>query len=189
MATGKIIVITAPSGSGKTTLVKRLLANCPQLAFSISACTRQPRPGEVHGKDYYYYTEAEFKQLILEDAFIEWEMVYTGKYYGTLKSELQRIWDNGQSPLVDIDVQGALAIKNKFPGISRTIFIEAPSIDELRKRLIARGTETPQTLEERIDKAEHELKFAAQFERIIINDDLDKATKELIQVIEDFTGC
>ncbi|PQJ12791.1 guanylate kinase [Flavipsychrobacter stenotrophus] len=189
MATGKIIVITAPSGSGKTTLVKRLLASCPQLAFSISACTRTPRPGEVHGKDYYYYTEAEFKQLILEDAFIEWEMVYTGKYYGTLKTELQRIWDNGQSPLVDIDVQGALAIKKKFPGITRTIFIEAPSIEELRKRLIARGTETEHTLEERITKAEEELKFAPQFERIIINENLDTATTELMQVIEDFTGC
>ncbi len=189
LATGKIIVITAPSGSGKTTLVKRLLTSCNHLAFSISACTRQPRAGEVHGKDYYFYSEDEFKQLIAEDAFIEWEMVYTGKYYGTLKSELQRIWDNGQSPLVDIDVQGALAIKSKFPEIARTIFIEAPSIEELRKRLISRGTETPQTLEERIEKAEDELKYAPKFEKIIINENLDRATQELIDVVDEFTTC
>lgn len=189
MSTGKLIVIAAPSGSGKTTLVKRLLAACPHLSFSISACTRSPRPGEVHGKDYYFYSEAEFKQLIEEDAFIEWEMVYTGKYYGTLKSELQRIWDKGHSPLIDIDVQGALAIKNKFPDIAKTIFIEAPSIDELRKRLNARGTETPETLEERVSKAQHELTFAPQFERIVINENLEDATAELMKIVEEFTGC
>lgn len=189
LSTGKIIVIAAPSGSGKTTLVKRLLADCKHLSFSISACTRQPRPGEVHGKDYYFYSEPDFKQLIAEDAFIEWEMVYTGKYYGTLKSELQRIWDSGHSPLIDIDVQGALAIKKKFPEIARTIFIEAPSIEELRKRLSARGTETPQTLEERVAKAEEELTFASQFEKIVINTDLDEATAELMKIVEEFTGC
>lgn len=135
MEHGKIIIITAPSGSGKTTLVKTLLSDCPALAFSISACTRQPRVGELHGKDYYYYTEAEFQQLIAQDAFIEWEMVYTGKYYGTLKSEFERIWRLERYPLVDIDVQGALAISNKFPDSSVSIFIKAPSIDELRRRL------------------------------------------------------
>ena len=188
MATGKIIVITAPSGSGKTTLVKRLLASCPHLKFSISACTRQPRPGEVHGKDYYFYSEEEFKKLIDEDAFIEWEMVYTGKYYGTLKSELQRIWTEGNSPLVDIDVQGALAINNKFPDITLTIFIEAPSIEVLRERLKLRGTETDNSLEERITKAEHELTFAHHFHCIIINEDLEKATNELIDVVDEFIG-
>lgn len=189
MSTGKIIVIAAPSGSGKTTLVKRLLAECPRLAFSISACTRQPRDGETHGKDYYFYSEPEFRQLIDEDAFVEWEMVYTGKYYGTLKSELQRIWDSGRSPLIDIDVQGALAIKNKYPDIALTIFIEAPSIEELRKRLVARGTETDHSLEERVSKAEHELTFAPQFERIVINENLDDATRELMQIVEEYTGC
>jgi guanylate kinase len=186
LATGKIIIITAPSGSGKTTLVKRLLENCHALSFSISACTRQPRPGEVHGKDYYFYTEAEFKQLIDEDAFIEWEMVYTGKYYGTLRSELQRIWDAGHSPLVDIDVQGALAISDKYKSISRTIFIQAPSIDELRTRLILRGTETEHTLEERISKALVELSFAPRFDKIIVNDDLKTATDDLITLVEEF---
>ena len=169
--------------------MKRLLDSCPHLAFSISACTRKPRPGEQHGKDYYYYEEADFKRLIAEDAFIEWEMVYTGKYYGTLKSELQRIWDEGRSPLVDIDVQGALAIKEKYKNICETIFIEAPSLAVLRERLIKRGTETETTLEERITKAAHELTFAAKFDRIIINEHLDIATKELITVVENFTGC
>lgn len=189
LATGKIIVITAPSGSGKTTLVKRLLSACGQLAFSISACTRMPRPGEQHGKDYYFYDEHEFKQLIDQDAFIEWEMVYTGKYYGTLKDELQRIWDAGKSPLVDIDVQGALAIRDKYPDICKTIFIEAPSLDVLRQRLSGRGTETEQALEERITKAAYELTFAAQFDTVIINDNLDTATAELIGAVERFTGC
>lgn len=186
MAPEKIIIITAPSGSGKTTLVKRLLAAYPKLAFSISACTRTPRPGETHGKDYYFFTEDEFQQHIAEDAFVEWEMVYTGKYYGTLKSEVMRIWKNDQFPLVDIDVKGALAIQQKYPATSLSLFIEAPSLDILRQRLIARGTETPQTLEERIEKAKDELTYAPQFDRIIINEDLDTATQELVKVVEDF---
>ena len=185
----KIVVITAPSGSGKTTLVKRLLAACPHLAFSISACTRKPRQGEEHAKDYYFYEEAEFKQLIEEDAFIEWEMVYTGKYYGTLKSEMDRIWDAGKCPLVDIDVQGALAIRDKYPNIALTIFIEAPSLEVLRERLKIRGTETDHSLEERVSKAALELTFAPQFDRIIINEDLNKAAAELTYVVEKFVGC
>ncbi|XZF14694.1 guanylate kinase [Chitinophagaceae bacterium MMS25-I14] len=185
----KIIIITAPSGSGKTTLVKRLLAAYPRLAFSISACTRHPRPGEVHGKDYYFYEEQAFQQLIEQDAFVEWEMVYTGKYYGTLKSEVERIWQNGQFPLVDIDVNGALAIHDKYPRTSLSIFIEAPSLEVLRERLEKRGTETPKTLEERIDKARFELTFADRFDRIIVNDDLDKATAELVKVVEDFLNA
>lgn len=182
----KIIIITAPSGSGKTTLVKRLLNAYPLLGFSISACTRQPRPGEEHGKDYYFYSEEDFKQIIEEDAFIEWEMVYTGKYYGTLKKEMHRIWEDGRYPLVDIDVKGALAIQDKYPTTSLSIFIQAPSIDELRRRLVARGTENAQTLEERINKAEYELSFAPQFHKIIINDDLEKATQELVDAVAGF---
>lgn len=185
-SSNKIIIITAPSGSGKTTLVKRLLQSCPELAFSISACTRSPRNGEQHGRDYYFYDAETFKRMIDENAFVEWEMVYTGKYYGTLKSELQRIWDEGKAPLVDIDVQGALAIKNVFPDTSISIFIEAPSLEVLRERLIKRGTETEQTLEERVSKAAYELTFANQFNKIIINDDLDKATVELTTVVEQF---
>ena len=170
-------------------MVKRLLAACPHLAFSISACTRKPRPGEMHAKDYYFYEEAEFQKLIEEDAFVEWEMVYTGKYYGTLKSEMERIWNEGKCPLIDIDVQGALAVRKKFPDISMTIFIEAPSIEILRERLRSRGTETEHSLEERVNKAKVELTFAPRFDRIIINENLDIATAELRDVVEKFTGC
>ncbi len=182
----KIIIITAPSGSGKTTIVKQLLQRSPDLAFSISACTRSPRPGEVHGKDYYFLTEADFKQKIEEDAFVEWEMVYTGKYYGTLKSEVDRIWKDDKAPLVDIDVLGALNIKSQFTDKAIALFIKAPSIEELRARLTARGTETPQTLQERLDKAAYELSFADRFDRIIVNDNLEKAIEETLQVIRDF---
>jgi guanylate kinase len=169
--------------------VKRLLASCGHLEFSISACTRQPRAGEQHGRDYYFYEEAEFRKLIDEDAFVEWEMVYTGKYYGTLQAELQRIWDEGRVPLVDIDVKGALAIRDKYPDDCVTIFIEAPSLEALRERLLKRGTETPQSLEERISKAEHELEFAPQFDHIIVNEYLDKAEEDLQRVVNDFAGC
>ncbi|GAA4468564.1 guanylate kinase [Nemorincola caseinilytica] len=182
----KIIIITAPSGSGKTTLVKRLLAATGELSFSISACTRSPRQGEVHGVDYYFFSEDRFKQLIDEDAFVEWEMVYAGKYYGTLKTEMQRIWETGKYPIVDIDVRGALTVMNKYRGHCLTIFIKTPSIDELRRRLAARGTETPQTLEERVIKAEDELTFIHEFDKVIVNDDLDTAATELIQVVKEF---
>ena len=134
MSAGKIIIITAPSGSGKTTLVKKLLQACPQLSFSVSACTRQPRNGEEHGRDYYFYGEDAFKRMIEEEAFVEWEMVYTGKYYGTMKSELARIWDAGKTPLVDIDVKGAIAMQDAYPDASLSIFIQAPSIEVLRQQ-------------------------------------------------------
>lgn len=143
----------------------------------------------MHARDYYFYEEDEFKKLIDEDAFVEWEMVYTGKYYGTLKSEMERIWSAGKCPLVDIDVQGALAIRKKYPDISLTIFIEAPSIEVLRERLKTRGTETEHSLEERVNKAVLELTFAPQFDRIIINENLDIATQELRKVVENFAGC
>ena len=152
----------------------------------MSACTRTPRPGEIHGKDYYFYTDEEFKQLIDKESFIEWEMVYTGKYYGTLKSEVERIWQSGHHPLVDIDVQGALAIQSKYPDNSITLFIQAPSLEELRKRLELRGTETAHTLDERVSKATLELSFAPQFDKIVINDNLDEATTELVDIVREF---
>lgn len=186
MTHGKIIIITAPSGSGKTTLVRLLLAACPELAFSVSACTRQPRQGEQHGRDYYFFDEPQFRELIEAGAFVEWEMVYTGKYYGTLKAELGRIWGEGRYPLVDIDVMGALAIQEQYPDDSLTLFIQAPSLDVLRERLQRRGTETPESLEERVSKAGFELSFAPQFDRIIINDDIEIATAELTQAVKDF---
>lgn len=186
MVPNRIIIITAPSGSGKTTLVKRLLQAMPNLAFSISACTRSPRTGELDGRDYYFLTEPEFKSRIDSDEFVEWEMVYTGKYYGTLRSELQRIWDEGRTPLVDIDVKGALAIQEQYPDTSLSIFIKAPSLEILRDRLIARGTESAQMLEERLSKAEYELMAAPEFDRIIVNDNLEKATQDLMQLTQDF---
>ena len=186
MTQKKIIIITAPSGSGKTTLVKRLLAASPALAFSVSACTRSPRTGELDGRDYYFLTEPEFKRRIDEDAFVEWEMVYTGKYYGTLKDELARLWADGRTPLVDIDVKGALAIQEQYPEDSLSIFIKAPSLEVLRERLIMRGTESPQMLEERLAKAEYELMDAGEFNLVIVNDDLLQATDELVRATNGF---
>lgn len=182
----KIIIITAPSGSGKTTIVKQLLQRSPLLGFSISACTRSPRPGEVNGRDYHFLSEETFKQKIEEGGFVEWEMVYTGKYYGTLKSEVLRIWDEGKAPLVDIDVLGALNIKSQYGEDALSLFIKAPSIEELQRRLEARGTESPQSLHERLDKAAYELSFADQFDHIVVNDNLEKAIAETLALIEGF---
>lgn len=188
MTAKKIIIVTAPSGAGKTTIVKMLLEAMPQLAFSISAATRQARENEVHGKDYYFLSSEEFHQKIDEHAFAEYEMVYAGKYYGTLKSELERIWSNDQYPLVDIDVKGALSIQEKYHGRALTIFIKPPSEDALRQRLSGRGSETQASLEERLGKARYELSFAHQFDYIVVNDELDRAYAEVKQLIEDFLG-
>ena len=145
-----------------------------------------PRTGELDGRDYYFLSESEFKRRIDENAFVEWEMVYTGKYYGTLKEELQRIWNDGATPLVDIDVKGALAIKEQYPENALSIFIKAPSLDILRERLIQRGTEIPQMLEERVSKAEYELLFADEFDMVIVNDDLEAATEALYDAANSF---
>ncbi|HET8572696.1 MAG TPA: guanylate kinase [Edaphocola sp.] len=187
--TRKIIIITAPSGSGKTTLVKDLLERLPRLAFSISACTRSPRAGEIDGRDYYFLSLADFEEKLAKGEFLESEMVYPGKYYGTLKSELNRIWENGQFPLVDIDVKGALRIKRQFQGESLSIFIKAPSIETLEQRLRHRGTETEDTLLERLKKADYELSFAPEFDYLLVNDDLGQAKEELYRRIEHFIGC
>lgn len=179
----KIIVITAPSGSGKTTLVKQLMLQFPQLSFSVSACTRSARAGEIEGQDYYFLTLETFKGLLKQDAFIEWEMVYEGKYYGTLRTELDRIWNEEKVPLVDIDVKGALSVQSKYPEITTTIFIKAPSLEILRERLQNRGTETEATLKERVDKAAYELEFAPQFDHILVNDHLETAVTELANIV------
>ena len=156
------------------------------MEFSVSACTRAPRAEEVHGRDYYFFELDEFKKLINEEAFVEWEMVYEGKYYGTLKAELERIWQSGKYPLVDIDVMGALAIQDTYPDTSLTIFVQAPSLSILEERLRNRGTETRQSLDERLSKASLELGFVANFDIVLINDDLDIATQELVQICSDF---
>ncbi|WP_291910726.1 guanylate kinase [Chitinophaga sp. CB10] len=182
----KIIIVTAPSGAGKTTIVKKLLAEMPQLAFSISAATREARANEVHGRDYYFMTTDEFHRKIDENAFAEYEMVYAGKYYGTLKSELERIWSNEQVPMVDIDVKGALSIKEKYHQEALTIFIQPPSIDALRERLSERGTETQASLDERLAKARYELSFSHEFDKIVVNDILERAYEEVKNLVKDF---
>ncbi len=182
----KIIIITAPSGSGKSTLTKRLMDAFPQLAFSVSACTRAPRVGEIDGQDYHFLTVEHFQKSIELNEFIEWEMVYEGKYYGTLKTELNRIWDQNKTPLVDIDVKGALNVQQQYRSNALSVFIQAPSVAILKQRLEKRGTETPETLAERIDKAEFELSFAAQFDHILVNDDLEQASVALIEMVGNY---
>lgn len=183
----KVIIIAAPSGAGKTSVTRHLLKTFPnQVAFSISAATRRPRNNEKHNIDYYFITVEEFQQRIQEEDFVEWEMVYEGKYYGTLKSELKRIWSLGMAPLLDVDVQGGIHIQEQFHDSSLSLFIEPPSIEELRKRLESRGTETPESLEARISKASYEISFKNQFNRIILNDTLENACKEAEQAVRDF---
>jgi guanylate kinase len=183
----KLIIIAAPSGSGKTSVTRHLLNALPdQLVFSISATSRPPRYYEKNMVDYYFITTEEFKKAIQLDEFVEWEMVYEGKYYGTLKSELQRIWEQDKAPLLDVDVQGGIHIQQLYPEICLSLFIEPPSIEELKRRLEARGTETPESLKARINKASTELTFKHQFNRIIVNDNLERACKEAEEIVREF---
>jgi guanylate kinase len=182
----KIILITAPSGSGKTSIVKYLMKKFPSLAFSVSATTRPPRDNEKDGKDYYFLSEADFKQKMKNKDFLEWEMVYEGKYYGTLKSEMSRIWEEGKVPVLDIDVQGAIHVQQQYPVNTMTLFIQAPSLAELKRRLQSRGSETEETLKDRLSKSVYEMSFKDQFENIIINDNFDEACKGAEKVIHSF---
>lgn len=182
----KIIIITAPSGAGKTSITKQLMKHFPQLAFSISAATRAKRKHEQDGVDYHFMSVEEFQQKIHENAFMEWEMVYEGNYYGTLKSEMERIWSNGQIPVLDIDVKGAIHVQDLYPKQILTIFIEPPSIDELKRRLESRGTETADSLQARISKASYEISFKHSFQHVIVNDDLPKAVAEAIRITGEF---
>ncbi|HWR34015.1 MAG TPA: guanylate kinase [Chitinophagaceae bacterium] len=175
----KIIIIAAPSGAGKTSVTKHLLKSFPaQLLFSISCATRPPRNHEKHGVDYYFISADEFRRRIENHEFAEWEIVYHDKYYGTLKSELERIWKQHKAPLLDVDVKGGINIQEQYPLQSLSVFIEPPSIEELERRLKARGTETPESLKARIEKASYEMTFKNRFDRIIINDKLVDACKE-----------
>ncbi|MBC7848801.1 MAG: guanylate kinase [Chitinophagaceae bacterium] len=184
----KLIIITAPSGAGKTSITRHLLSHFHHLAFSISAATRERRQHEVEGRDYYFMSSAEFHQKIQSNEFVEWEMVYEGKYYGTLKSELQRIWENGQVPVLDIDVKGAIHVQEQYPNSSLSIFIEPPTVDELQRRLLSRGTETTETLQARVNKAAYELSFKHHFNKIIVNDNLQNACAQAENIIKEFTG-
>jgi guanylate kinase len=181
-----LIIITAPSGAGKTSITRYLLQHFPQLAFSVSAATRPQRQDEVNGVDYYFMTLEEFQYKIQNQEFVEWEMVYEGRYYGTLKSELQRLRTNQKIPILDIDVKGAIHVQELYPEQSLSIFVQPPSIEELKRRLLFRATESAEVLQDRLNKAAYEISFRHHFNKIIINDNLQKACEESREVISDW---
>ncbi len=183
---GRIIIFSAPSGSGKTTIVRKLLENDSRFAFSISAATRPPRPGEIHGVDYYFLSPQEFQERIQSNQFVEWEEVYPGKYYGTLQSEIDRIWAEGKHVLFDVDVQGGLNLKNYFQDHALGIFVAPPSLEVLEQRLRNRDADSESSIRERVMKASQELGFQDQFDHVIINSELDKTMESIHKLIADF---
>ena len=183
---GKLIIFSAPSGSGKTTIVRSFLEKDYNLEFSISACSREKRHNETDGKDYYFLTVDEFKRKIENNEFIEWEEVYKNQFYGTLRSELDRIWENNKNVIFDIDVVGGLNIKKQYPEKSLAIFVKPPSIEELEKRLKSRSTDNNEQIEKRICKAEQELSYSNQFDVVVINDNLEDAILNVEKHIEKF---
>lgn len=182
----KVIILSAPSGSGKTTIVTHLLKKFPRLSFSISATTRPIRGKEVHGKDYFFLTVDEFRSKIENQELLEWEEVYTGRYYGTLKAELDRIWNAGGVVVFDVDVKGGINIKKLLGSKALSIFVMPPSIEELRKRLEARKTDSTEDIEARIQLAEKEMAYAPYFDKIVINDKLENAIAETDRLVEDW---
>lgn len=183
---GKCIIFSAPSGAGKTTIVHHLLEQDLGLEFSISACSRDPRPNEVDGKDYHFLGIDEFKNRIQNDAFVEWEEVYTNNFYGTLKSEIERIWALGKAVIFDVDVIGGLNLKKQFQDQAFAVFVQPPSYEELEKRLRGRSTETEDKINQRMEKAAKELAFAKEFDTILVNDDLQEACRKAEQLVGDF---
>ena len=184
----KIIIITAPSGAGKTSITHFLLDKYSRLAFSVSAATRSPRNDEKDGVDYYFLSLDDFKHKIQQNEFAEWEMVYEGKYYGTLKKELDRIWKAGKVPVLDIEVKGAIHMQEQYPHATLSLFIEPPSVEELKRRLETRGTETPESLYARVNKASYEMSFKQHFDKIIVNDQLDHACLHADEAVKSFLG-
>ena len=184
--TGKAIIFSAPSGAGKTTIVKSLLANKLPLSFSISACSRQKRENEINGKDYHFLSIEDFKQKINEQAFIEWEEVYEDNYYGTLKSEIERIWNDKKHVVFDVDVVGGLNLKKHFGNNALAIFIQPPCMDVLIERLRNRATESEASLNKRINKAKHEMNYSPSFDSIIINDQLEETIEVAEKKVKDF---
>jgi guanylate kinase len=184
---GKVIIISAPSGAGKTTIVKHLLAiEKFHLAFSISACTRNPRDGEINGRDYHFLSVDQFKGLIDDNAFVEWEEVYKNNYYGTLNSEVDRIWKNGHHVLFDVDVRGGVNLKSKYKENALALFVMPPSVEVLEQRLRLRGTESEEKIRNRVNKARLELKFSGKFDEIVVNDDLSITLQETEKLVEAF---
>lgn len=183
---GKCVIFSAPSGAGKTTIVHHLLEENIGLAFSVSACSRDPRPNEITGKDYHFLGVEGFKQKISEDAFVEWEEVYTNNFYGTLKTEVERIWEEGKAVIFDVDVIGGLNLKRLFKDDAFAVFVKPPSYEELEKRLRNRSTETEDKINQRMDKARKELSFAEEFDTILINDDLSEACDSAKETVQEF---
>jgi len=183
---GKLIIFSAPSGAGKTTIVHQLLASRNDLEFSVSACSRAKRENEKDGVDYYFITAEEFRSRIDKDEFLEWQEVYENSYYGTLKSEVERIWAKGKHVIFDVDVVGGLNIKKYGQENALAIFVMPPSIEVLEERLKRRSTETPEALRKRVDKAKYELTFADKFDKIIVNEDLEKAVEEAKSTVQKF---
>lgn len=183
---GKLIVITAPSGAGKTTIAKHLLASYPMLDFSVSATTRPRRPDEVHGRDYYFLSEEQFRQRIANHSFVEWEEVYQGTLYGTLKDEVESLWKAGKDVLFDVDVKGAISLKKQYGEKALTIFIKPPSLEILLTRLRSRATETQDKIEERIKKAQLEMQFESYFDETVINDNLPEALQQVMAITDRF---
>ena len=183
----KVVIFSAPSGAGKSTIVNHILSLHPDFEFSISATSRAPRGQEKHGKEYYFYSADEFRQMIAEDKFIEHEEVYAGSFYGTLKSEIERIWAKGHIIIFDIDVKGGVNLKRIFGDQALSILIKAPSVEVLRERLIGRATDTPEAIERRLAKAESEMEFAdGKFDHVLVNDDLQTAFAEAEKIVDDF---
>lgn len=182
----KVLIISAPSGAGKSTLVSHLLKSGFPLLFSVSATSRKPRGNEVDGREYYFITAGEFRKRIRKGEFIEWQEVYRDHYYGTLRKEIERIRDEGKIPLFDVDVQGGINLKKIFGDDALSVFIMPPSVEELRKRLVRRGTDTPEQIAMRVEKAASELLLAENFDTVVINDSLEKACVSIVNVVRDF---
>lgn len=183
---GKLLIFSAPSGSGKTTLVRELMKRFPNLEFSVSATSRAPRGTECHGVDYHFISADEFRRSIDEGKFVEWEEVYEGNYYGTLRSEVEKIWERGHVCMFDVDVIGGIRLKCIFGDDALSFFIKAPSAGELRRRLEARGTDSSESIERRVAKAEFETAKAREFDHIIVNDDIERAVGEISAIIAPF---
>lgn len=182
----KVIIFSAPSGSGKSTIVSHILKLHPEMEFSVSATSRAPRGQERNGIEYHFFTADEFRKMIAEDKFVEYEEVYAGSFYGTLKSEVQRIWDKDHVIIFDVDVKGGVNLKKYFGDKALSVFIQAPSVEELRKRLVARGTDSAEAIAKRVAKASEEMTYADKFDYILVNDDLQKAYAEAEKVVDDF---
>ncbi len=186
MSVGKLFIFSAPSGAGKTTIVKQLLAHNPLLEFSVSACSRAMREGEKNGKDYYFITADEFRTKIANNEFLEWEEVYENQYYGTLKSELDRIWAKAHHVIFDLDVVGGLNIKKAYPDRALSVFVMPPTPETLKNRLLNRCTDDEESIKKRLEKAHWELGFADQFDTILINDKLEDSVINAIKIVDNF---